>query len=177
MRIRTGRAGEEARGRTARQAAGWLAVVLLAGACSKPAPAPAATSEAPAASAEAAPRVELGASAQIDSGNTAYKTKDYKGALAHYRAATERQPSLAAAWFGAYMAESALGNTAAADSAMKKVQAIAPGTMGAHPATGDSTGAGMLPPGHPSAGATGASGGSAGALPPGHPTLPAAPKR
>ncbi|HEX9107754.1 MAG TPA: hypothetical protein VF832_11010 [Longimicrobiales bacterium] len=120
--------------------------------------------------------MELGTSAQIDSGNTAYKAKDYEGALAHSRIATQRQPLLAAAWFGVYMAESALGNAAGADSAMKKVQAIAPGTMGAHPAT-DSTRPGTLPPGHPAAGVPSAAGNGAGALPPGHPTMPGAPRR
>lgn len=175
MRIRTGRVG--ARGRRALLLClGPLAALAVGSACSKPAPAPVATTEAPAASADAAPTVELGTSAQIDSGNTAYKAKDYKGALGHYRVATQRQPSLAAAWFGVYMAESALGNAAAADSAMKRVQAIAPGTMGAHPATA-STSPGTLPPGHPAAGAPNAAGNGAGALPPGHPTLPGAPRR
>lgn len=111
------------------------------------------------------PRVELGTSAQLDSGNTAFRAKDYQGALAHYRKATEREPALAAGWFGLYMAQSALGDKAGADSSMRKVQALAPGTMGAHPAPGSGTmpgsGGAALPPGHP---------GSAPAqLPPGHP--------
>ncbi len=174
MRIRMGRVGEAKRAGAA-LAAAWplLLLALGMGACRKPSPAPTTTAQAPAAEAGAAPRVELGAAAQLDSGNAAFKVKEYRGALAHYRAAADRQPSLAAAWFGVYMAEKALGNAAGADSAMRRVQALAPGTMGAHPANADSTAAGALPPGHP--GATPGMG--AGTLPPGPPALPGAPTR
>ncbi len=107
------------------------------------------TAGTPAAGVEP-PRVELGAAAQLDSGNAAYRAKDYRGALAHYQQAAQRAPRLAAAWFGIYMAKGQLGDKAGADSAMRMVQSIAPGTMGAHPAGGSSGG---LPPGHPAVGA------------------------
>lgn len=95
------------------------------------------------------PRMELGAAAQLDSGNVAYRARDYRAALAHYRKATERTPGLAAGWFGIYMAQNALGDKAGADSAMRMVQSIAPGTMGGHPA---GTSGGSLPAGHPAVG-------------------------
>lgn len=112
-----------------------------------------------------APRVEIGASAELDSGNVAYRAKDFRAALAHYRTATERQPTLAAAWFGLYMAQSAVGDKAAADSALRRVQALEPGLVGAHPAPGASgapQGGAALPPGHPAT--------APAQMPPGHPT-------
>lgn len=72
--------------------------------------------------------------AQIDSGNAAYSAKDYQGALDHYRSALQAQGDLTAAWFGIYMAQQALGNAAAADSAMAKVRELAPGATLVHPA-------------------------------------------
>jgi tetratricopeptide (TPR) repeat protein len=92
------------------------------------------------------PKVELGAASQLDSGNAAYRRKDYGTALGHYTSAARRQPDLAAAWFGIYMANRELGDSAAADSAMRRVQALAPGTMAGHPEAGGTA----LPPGHPS---------------------------
>jgi hypothetical protein len=92
--------------------------------------------------------VELGAAAQLDSGNAAFRAKDFAGALAHYRRSAERQSSLAAAWFGIYMAEGALGHTAAADSALQRVRALDPAAAGAHPGVAEPSGS--LPPGHPS---------------------------
>jgi tetratricopeptide (TPR) repeat protein len=114
----------------------------------------------------AGPQVELGAAAQLDSGNAAYRAKDFKGALAHYRKSADRAPGLAAAWFGLYMAQSALGDKAGADSSMKKVQALAPGTMGAHPSAAEPGASG-------GAGGAGTVTGSGGTLPAGHPALPA----
>ncbi len=140
-----------------------LALGLGAGACQRT-QTPAADTETGTSTAAAtsgpAPQVELGASVQLDSGNTAYRAKDYPAALAHYRNAAARQPALAAAWMGIAMAQNALGNKAGADSAIRKVEELAPGTMSAHPTTG---GAAAGPTGSP--------------LPPGHPTLPAPPKR
>ena len=48
--------------------------------------------------------------AQIDSANVAYKAADYPLALAHYQKALEADDEVAAAWFGVYMAEHAMGN-------------------------------------------------------------------
>ncbi len=150
-----------------------LVAALGGGACGRPqssSQGSAGTDSPEAAPASATAQVELGAGVQLDSGNAAYRAKDYARALTHYRAAAQRAPGLTAAWFGIYMAQDKLGNKAAADSAMKKVQELAPG-MGAHPATG-AAGATSAADGMPPAGSAGA-----GALPPGHPALPGAPKR
>jgi Flp pilus assembly protein TadD len=74
-------------------------------------------------------RTELptAAVAQLDSGNTAYRAKDYPRAIQHYRAATRIDSEQAAPWFGIYMAERALGNLAGADSALRRAQNVAPG--------------------------------------------------
>ncbi len=148
------------------------AVVALASCGQRPAAA-GALADSTAAQPDVSPSMELGAKAQLDSGNTAYRARDYSRALTHYRTAAARQPSLAAAWMGISMAQTALGNAAAADSAMKKVEQLAPGTTSAHPPAGGSattvTGsAGVdLPAGHPGAGSTA----PGGALPARHPPL------
>lgn len=80
--------------------------------------------------------------AQLDSGNAAFKAEDYQGALRHYRAAARLDERAPAAWFGVYMAENALGNSAAADAAIARARAIAPDATlmrpGAAPAAADS---------------------------------------
>lgn len=136
------------------------AAVLVGGGCERRQP-QAAEGDATSAAAPAAeaPRVELGAAGQLDSGNAAYRTKDYQGALGHYRRAAERDPKLAAAWFGMYMAQTSLGDKAGADSSMKKVQELAPGMIDAHR-------------GGPGGGAAPEGAAPAGSLPPGHPALP-----
>jgi tetratricopeptide (TPR) repeat protein len=65
--------------------------------------------------------------AQLDSGSAAFKAEDHQAALAHYTKATEIAPELAAAWFGVYMAQEALGNTEAARQALEKAQTVEPG--------------------------------------------------
>jgi hypothetical protein len=65
--------------------------------------------------------------AQLDSGNAAYKAKDYEGALRHYRSVTRLDADMPAGWFGIYMSEEARGNRAAADSALRRAQKHAPG--------------------------------------------------
>ncbi len=86
-----------------------------------------------------APKLAPAAQAQLDSGNTAYRAKDYQTALKHYQQAVKDAPHTPASWFGVYMAESALGDTVAADSAMRKARALAPGATLVHPASGDTT--------------------------------------
>jgi tetratricopeptide (TPR) repeat protein len=71
--------------------------------------------------------------AALDSGNTAYRVGDYEGALDHYQHALEIDDDLAAGWFGLYMAHLALGNDAAADSAMARARGLAPGASLIHP--------------------------------------------
>jgi Flp pilus assembly protein TadD len=67
------------------------------------------------------------AMAQLDSGNVAYREGDYDGALRHYLRVTEIAPDDATGWFGIYMAQEALGNTAAADSAIAEARRRNPG--------------------------------------------------
>lgn len=65
--------------------------------------------------------------AQLDSGNVAYRAASYEQALRHYVRVTELAPDQATGWFGKYMAHHALGNLAAADSALRKAEEVAPG--------------------------------------------------
>lgn len=84
--------------------------------------------------------------AALDSGNAAYRRDDFAAAREHYLRATQLGPDQSAAWFGLSMVERELGNIAAADSAMQRVQSLAPGASLVHP---DSQVADSLPPGHP----------------------------
>jgi tetratricopeptide (TPR) repeat protein len=80
-------------------------------------------------------RAELPADllAAIDSGNAAYQRGDYQRALDSYDRAIEIDDDVAAGWFGVYMAQSALGNPEAADSALARAQGLAPGASLIHP--------------------------------------------
>ena len=71
--------------------------------------------------------------AALDSGNTAYRRGEYQDALASYRRVVEQDEDVAAGWFGIYMAQLALGNPEAADSAMARAQDLAPGASLIHP--------------------------------------------
>lgn len=71
--------------------------------------------------------------AQLDSGNQAYKAKDWERALQHYRAVTRIDQDMPAGWFGIYMVEMARGNAPAADSALQRAQKRAPGASLIHP--------------------------------------------
>ena len=71
--------------------------------------------------------------AALDSGNAAYRRGDYAQALEAYEEAVQIDEDVAAGWFGVYMAHQALGNTAAADSAMLRAQDLAPGASLIHP--------------------------------------------
>lgn len=71
--------------------------------------------------------------AALDSGNAAYRRGDYRDALAFYQDAVEVDDRVAAGWFGVYMAQLALGNPEAADSAMMRAQDLAPGASLIHP--------------------------------------------
>lgn len=72
----------------------------------------------------------------LDSGNAAYRNRDYRRALEHYNAAVEMNDELAAGWFGVYMAELALGNADAAEAAMEQARIHAPGATLMHPDPG-----------------------------------------
>lgn len=71
--------------------------------------------------------------AALDSGNAAYSRGDYQAALEAYDEAVAIDDDVAAGWFGVYMAQQALGNTEAADSAMLRAQDLAPGASLIHP--------------------------------------------
>lgn len=73
-----------------------------------------------------------GVAEQLDSGNAAYRRSDFALASQHFREATRLGPKVAAAWYGVYMAEHALGHVAAADSAGVIANQLAPGVLGAH---------------------------------------------
>jgi tetratricopeptide (TPR) repeat protein len=84
---------------------------------------------------EARADISPAARAQLDSGNTAYKAKEYDRALAFYQRVTELDKDAAAGWFGIYMTELARGNAPAADSALRRAQKQAPGASLIHPKT------------------------------------------
>jgi tetratricopeptide (TPR) repeat protein len=64
--------------------------------------------------------------APIDSGNVAYRARDYEAALRHYQVATSRSENEPTAWFGVAMAAEAMGNRALADSARSRINRLAP---------------------------------------------------
>src|SRR5215472_5816225 len=75
------------------------------------------------------------AKAALDSGNAYYRARQYPDALAWYRRASQLAPAHAAPYYGIYMAASALGKKALADSALKAFSAR---TIDAGPIMSDS---------------------------------------
>lgn len=73
-----------------------------------------------------------GMSEVIDSANDAFRARDYQRANELYRRATQMAPDVTAGWFGVNMAEQALGNQAAADSAMARAMELSPGASLIH---------------------------------------------
>lgn len=69
----------------------------------------------------------------LDNGNSAYRAGDYEQALEHYQTAVELDQSVAAGWFGIYMAQLALGNEGAAEAAMEQARIHAPDASLMHP--------------------------------------------
>jgi tetratricopeptide (TPR) repeat protein len=65
--------------------------------------------------------------AQLDSANEAFRAGDHKTALEHYTKARDLKSDVAAAWFGIYMAQHALGNEDSAKAALTEAQKISPG--------------------------------------------------
>ncbi|HUH12593.1 MAG TPA: tetratricopeptide repeat protein [Longimicrobiales bacterium] len=118
------------------QARGALLLAALAAACGGEAPRDQETGTiTPESFEEARARLPASAMAQLDSGNAAYRAEDFQAAATHYRTAAREAPDAPAAWFGIYMAERALGNTAAADSAMRRAQSLAGDAGLVHPDT------------------------------------------
>ncbi len=62
------------------------------------------------------------AKAQLDSGNASYRSKDYPGALVHYRAASSLAPQHAAPLFGIYMVARTTRDSVMADSALAGIR-------------------------------------------------------
>ena len=73
-----------------------------------------------------------------DSGNAAFRAGDHQAALDHFTRAKDLKDDVAAAWFGIYMSQHALGNEEAAQEAFAKAQKISPGATLIHP-TGTDT--------------------------------------
>lgn len=69
----------------------------------------------------------------MDSANAAYRVGNYEEALEHFTEVTRRAPGFAAGWYGISMTQSALGQDAAADSAMMRVHELAPEAPMEHP--------------------------------------------
>lgn len=76
--------------------------------------------------------------AALDSGNAAYRTGDYRAALEQFESLASEHPDVRAAWFGVFMAHRALGNTAAADSAMQRAGMGSSDAMRLHGSEADS---------------------------------------
>jgi tetratricopeptide (TPR) repeat protein len=72
---------------------------------------------------------------QLDSGNAAYRAREYDRAIRHFSEVAALAPDLAAGWYGIGMTQMALGNAEAADSAMMRVHQLAPEIPLRHPAT------------------------------------------
>ena len=70
---------------------------------------------------ELPPGLTAVAAARLDSGNVAFRVKQYDVALGYYRGAAVDVPNHAAPWYGIYMVAQATKNTVLADSALKAV--------------------------------------------------------
>jgi Tfp pilus assembly protein PilF len=112
--------------------AGFLLILLAPAGCAPRAPTPVD---------------EAVVSEHLDRGNELYGAGDATAARAEYRAALAADSTSAAAWFGIYMASTALGDDVAAEEALGHVSRLAPdagwqghphpsGVAPAHPPTG-----------------------------------------
>lgn len=70
----------------------------------------------------AAAPISAVARAALDSGNVAFRMKQYDRALGYYRKAAQAAPAHASPWFGIFMVAQATGNTVLRDSAQREVQ-------------------------------------------------------
>ena len=73
----------------------------------------------------------------LDSGNAAFRRKDYPVARTHYQAAIDADQKQPAGWFGLYMVELAAGNAEAAGKALDRAQKLVPGATLIHPNKND----------------------------------------
>jgi len=77
----------------------------------------------PGATSELPPGLNASAAARLDSGNIAFRLKQYDQALHYYEAAAKDVPQHAAPWYGISMVGQATGNKALVDSATRAVAA------------------------------------------------------
>lgn len=77
--------------------------------------------------------------ARLDSANAAFSADDYATASRLYRSVAADAPDESVGWFGIFMAEQALGNMAAADSALDRARRAAPGASLLRPDTTSNT--------------------------------------
>ncbi|MDT8368080.1 MAG: hypothetical protein RQ745_02655 [Longimicrobiales bacterium] len=73
--------------------------------------------------------------ARLDSANAAFREGRFEVALQLYRSVATAAPDESVGWFGVYMAEEAVGNQAAADSALERARQRAPGASLIRPDT------------------------------------------
>lgn len=78
--------------------------------------------------------------AALDSGNQAYRSEDYEAARGQFRRALEVDSGTAAAWFGLYMTERALGNEEAAREALERAGGLSGEDVDVHDPDPDDTG-------------------------------------
>lgn len=116
-----------------------IAVVVLAGivcACSRPddqKTGTITTDNAAQTRADMSPELKM----HLDSGNAAFRRKDYPVARTHYQAAIAADEKQPAGWFGIYMVELAAGNAEAAGKALDRAQKLVPGATLIHPNRND----------------------------------------
>ena len=69
---------------------------------------------------------------QLDSGTAAFRDGDFEAALEHYTRFTELAPDFGAGWFGVYMTQTELGDSAAAAVALERARGVVPGATLLH---------------------------------------------
>ena len=75
----------------------------------------------PGATDQLPPGVNASAAARLDSGNIAFRLKQYDQAMKFYEGAAKDVPDHAAQWYDIYMVAQAMGNKPLADSATRAV--------------------------------------------------------
>jgi len=69
----------------------------------------------------------------LDAGNQAVRADSFALARSHFLAVTEADSTIAAGWFGLYLAESGLGNQEGAADALERARGLAEGANLIHP--------------------------------------------
>jgi hypothetical protein len=73
--------------------------------------------------------------ARLDSANEAFSADDLSTAGRLYRSVADEAPDESVGWFGIFMVEQALGNTAEAEAALQRARRAAPGASLLRPDT------------------------------------------